>query len=296
MNCRNWILVIALMTVSFSGRTAVPENHVLPPERRAIEGGREVQILVGQEEIKPNINQSNIILTNHGLGNLFDVAAVGAKSRRTRTAEKIVVPLQAALAGYDFDSFIEQQTTISLTSIDWLIPTKLGFTKKISVDSRSVSLNAAASREVVFIEYEYGMSFNFDAIELNCRVSIADKEVGRDLKPIKQMRIEKMVYTQWHRVFVPLKNPSDEPEKNISRWSEDKAKLAIHALETALGHMQLMIKRGLTQSAQDQQTIEHGANIRKGVYTGNLIEKFDGNTLLWFKPTDQWVLVTAPIE
>ncbi|MES1196399.1 MAG: hypothetical protein ABUL58_05590, partial [Steroidobacter sp.] len=240
-------------------------------------------------------NKSNVAAAMGG-GLLWALVDAGVEAHRAKVAEETVKPLRDALIGYDFDSVIQQQTKATLAAIDWFMPSDYGFVKEINLDNRSAKLSATASKEMAFVDYEYGMSANFDALELNCRISIANKNVPHDSKPVARLYPDNLAYTQWHKVVVPLNNASKEMPENVSKWSANNAVLTKQGLETALKFVQDMIKRGLLQSAENQKVIEQGKRVVAGGYGGNLIEKTGDTTLLWLPmPNDQWVLVASPV-
>jgi len=294
MNKRISWLNIALLTAIATGCASVPKNHALAPEAHTIEGGREVQISVAQGEIKTNINQSNVAAAAGG-GLLMALIDAGVEAHRAKVAEEAVKPLRDALVGYDFDARAQASTKATLEEIGWFAPRDYGFVKEINADARSARLDATKSDEMAFVDYEYGMSADFDAVEVNFRVSIANRQTPPKTKPVTRLYAANLVYHQWHKVVIPLNGAAKDKDANVIRWSANGAALTKQALAASLTQAQSMIKRGLTQSAETSLAIPKGARTTAGGYTGSLIEKVGTTTLLWIPIQDQWVLIADPI-
>ena len=70
---RRWSLLAAIAVMAAAGPAlAGPPKTILPEAARAVEGGRQVEVLVSQSEIKSDINESNIT-TSTGVGLLWAV-------------------------------------------------------------------------------------------------------------------------------------------------------------------------------------------------------------------------------
>jgi len=272
---------------------STPTNHVLAPDARVVDGGREVQISSAQAEIQTNINTSNVARATGG-GALMALIDAGVEQHRATVAEAAIRPLRDALIGYDFDARVQEATKNTLTSLDWFGATEYGFAQEVTMVTRQHKLDATARNQIVFVDYAYAVSLDFNAIEVSVRFLLVDKPMpGQKAKSVT--RVSDLAYQQWHEVLVPLRDASDDKDANTRRWAADGGALAKLALESGLAQLQTMIKRGLTQSPDDARRNTKGAKVVAGGYAGLLIEKSDAYTMLWNQKRDQWMLVTNPI-
>jgi hypothetical protein len=289
----NYRIAVCALIALVSGCATLPKNHFLAPDGRTVAGGREVQVSVAQGEIKTNINKSHVAAAMGGglLGALIDV---GVEQHRATVAETEVAPLRNALIGFDYDTEVRSQTKETLTSLDWFGAQTFGFAKEVSPASRRNEVLQANTNQIAFVDYDYGVSVAFDAIELHSRISLANTHDPETLKG-KTARASELPYQQRHKVIVPLQGASTDMDANVQRWSANNGALAKQALEASLQHIQVMMKQGLNQSAEDAGKIPSNQKVTAGSYTGTLIEKTDSATLLWNSVTDEWIMVMAPI-
>jgi len=284
-----------------AGCISVP-NHSLTPLQREIEGGREVEVSVAQGEIKTNINSSGLAAVT---GGGFLAAAIDAsiEVHRAKLAESYAKPLRDALIEYDFDSKAQETTKRALTELSWLRSTDYSFVKEVSAENRSAKLDATNSKQMIFVDYEYELSVEFDAIEVNILVAIADKKIPSGYVPTGRLNPKNLVYQRWINVIIPLSNPSSVAEENVKRWAADDALLARQALNTSLESAYWMIKKSLSQFPEEERSIRKSKkidlsqyHIKSQTYSGRVIEQKDNASLLLLTwPDDKWVLLFNPI-
>jgi hypothetical protein len=282
------LLRLAALAFLVSGCATAP-NHVLAPAARSIDGGREVLVTVAQGEIKTNINKSNVAAAGGG-GLLLALVDVGIEQHRATVAEKAVTPLRDALIGFDFDSEVQSQTKATLNSLDWFGAQRFSFAKELTSQSRGNDMAHAQTKQVAFFDYDYGVSIDFDAIEVHLTVSVADKQAIAQNVPAN-----KLPYQQKHKVVIPLRGAANDKDENVRHWAADNAALAKRALGDGLRDIQGMMKQGLTQSADAAAKMAKGERVTAGSYSGALIDYSNGATTLWNSVTDEWVMVTSPI-
>jgi len=299
MSVRREGIFIAVLGALLSGCVSAPKNQSIPAEGRSIVGGREVQISVAQGEIKTNINASNMTAAAGG-GLLFALVDAGVESHRAGVAEQVAKPLRDALVGYDFDARAQERTKATLAELDWFAPRDYSFVKEINADARSAKLDAMASSQMAFVDYEYSLTPDFGAVEISVTVSLANKQAAPGQKPVTRLSAANLAYHQQSEVLIPLNNASKRKEENADRWAGNGAALAKQALDTGLTRVQAVIKRGLTQSANDlsalDQGMRHGKPTVAGGISGLLVETSNAGTLLWLgDPVYRLVLVTEPV-
>jgi hypothetical protein len=293
MATNNYLLALIMLLSVAANCVAATANHSLDPSARTVAEGREVRIAVAQSEMKGYILDSNWSVAG---GLLLALVDSGVESSRSKAAEKAIMPLRAALTGYDFDSKAQSTAEETFRSLDWFGATAFGFGKVVANAARSAQLDETLGQEMAFIDYEYGMSANFDAVELNINIVIASKHLKPNQTSLSRLNRDNLLYRQWHRVVVPLQGAGKKKEANVLLWSANEGSLAKHALEIALTKSQSMVRRGLLISASDANTLNKGKYTKIAGYGGFLLERGDEGTLIWAFGLDQWVLVTAPIS
>jgi hypothetical protein len=287
MNSSRLLHLVALAFL-VSGCATTP-NHALAPAARTLDGGREVLVTVAQGEIKTNINKSNVAAAGGG-GLLLALVDVGIEQHRATVAETAVAPLRNALIGFDFDSEVQSQTKATLNSLDWFGAQRFSFAKELTSQSRANDMAHAQTKQVAFFDYDYGVSIDFDAIELHLTVTVADKQAVA-----QNEAANKLPYQQKHKVVIPLRGAAKDKDENVRHWAADNAALAKRALEDSLRDIQGMVKQGLTQSADAVAKMAKSERVTAGAYSGTLIDYSNGATTLWNSVTDEWVMVTSPI-
>ena len=123
-------LSLFVSATSFAGLVSITvySSGAFPPEARTVEGGRDVQVVVSQAEIKPNIHISSITSATGG-GLLFAAIDAGVNNARAKDAELAIVPLRESLVGYDFDPRVQLASSNLLTGLGWFDPKQQKFSK-----------------------------------------------------------------------------------------------------------------------------------------------------------------------
>jgi len=264
------------------GATAAEHKNILSEQARAVDGGRSVQVLVAQEEIKSDINQSNIVVATGGglLGALIDA---GINSERAKKAEAAIQPVRAALAGYDVDALAQATTSNAIAKTPWFQPRSSAFGRDTTILGKSAALDASPTAQVAFFEYAYDTSPDFSSIRVSMTVQMASKAIPTGKKPEFRLQPKALAYAQTVTSVVSLASPSKVATENAAQWAADGGKLARKALAAGFDEVGLLIPRALTLSEADLTAMS--AKDKKvallGGYSGRIQEEAPSGTLLF---------------
>ena len=235
------LIACALSSVSVAGT----KNNFITPEARTVEGGREVLIIVGQSEIAPNINISNITAAAGG-GLLFALIDSGVNNARAKEAEKTIVPLREALLGFDFDPMAQGASSATLAGTSWLDMKQLRLTKDASAPALVAALDGATTSQIMVLRYEYETNAEFSAMVVSLDAQLVNKAVPKGKKPDARLQNKYLPFHQVLRSMVRLPNANDkDPAGNVKAWSADGGRAARAAVELGLQRCQELLQRSL---------------------------------------------------
>jgi hypothetical protein len=183
----------AAVICAFGSAQAANLLSILPVEGRVAEGGRSVQVVVAQSELKSNINPSDIVVATGGglLGALIDAEI---NNQRAKKAELVIQPLRAALVGLDVDALALETTKAGLGTLDWFQPTTVAFSRDNTVPAKVALLDASATNQVAFVEYVYDTSPDFSSIRVSVTIQLANKALAAGAKPDSRLRPRALAY------------------------------------------------------------------------------------------------------
>jgi len=246
------MLIACMGAICLSGTSlAAVTNNYIAPEARSVEGGRDVRIVVGQAEIKANINALNTTAAAGG-GLLFAMIDAGVNNARAKDAETFVVPLREALVGYEFDPRAEMASGMTLSGLDWFGAKQTQLSKDESGDATLAALDAAATPQLMVLRYSYETTADFSAILVHLNTQLVKKEIPAGKKPNARLNPKNLAFVQTVRsvILLPDANPKDA-SANVKAWSADGGRAARAALDLGIQRCQELLQRGLTQSAAD---------------------------------------------
>lgn len=246
-------LSLFVSATSFAGLVSITvfSSGAFPPEARTVEGGRDVQVVVSQAEIKPNIHISSITSATGG-GLLFAAIDAGVNNARAKDAELAIVPLRESLVGYDFDPRVQLASSNLLTGLGWFDPKQQKFSKDESPASILAAVDAAGTSQLMVLNYTYETSADFSALVVTMKGTLVNKAVPQGKKPEVRLQPKFLKWTQSVRSFIllPGANPKD-PAANVRAWSADKGAKARAALETGIDRCEHLMARSLAFSADE---------------------------------------------
>jgi hypothetical protein len=291
------VLGYLLLTLSVFAMTAcsvAPLKRSVPPAARDITGGREVQVSVIQREISTQITQSKVAAATGG-GLLMALIDAGVNQSRAKGAESTIGDLRTQLADYDFDAATVALTKGVITQVPWAGNTAPAFSKERSDATMLAALDKAATSEVTFFDYYYGLNPQFSELEVIAAVDIGSKAPPAGTTAAQRTMFKNLVYTRRFVIVTPLSAPSKEKSENVARWSHDKAALARRSIDAALVRLQALIVKGLLVTPEDEaRTNAMKGTTQVGTRIGKVIDKSDAGTLLQ-AADGPWVFVTPEI-
>ncbi|MDB5433636.1 MAG: hypothetical protein JWP35_4752 [Caulobacter sp.] len=255
---------------------------VLHQEARTVEGGRTVQVLVAQAEIKSDINPSNVVVATGGglLGALIDAKI---NSDRAKKAELLIQPVRVALTGFDVDALAVNATKTGLTDAGWFGAQTSAFGRDNSVLGKCSVLDASAAPQVAFFEYAYDLSPDFSSVRVSVTMSFAAKAIPAGKKSEARVAPKFVIYSQTLVSVVSLPNPSKDAAGNAARWSADNGKLARQALEMGFAETGVLMPRAFAMTEDDLKVMSgrDRKNTMAGGYMGRVQEESPSGTLLY---------------
>jgi hypothetical protein len=271
-----------LMGLCAASAAAAADHSFLPESGRAVDGGRSLEVVIAQAEIKSNINESNITAATGG-GLLPALIDAKINSDRAKRAEVEIQPLRAALTGFDVDGLAIQTTQGALAKADWFQAKPATLSRDSSITGESGALDASPTGQMAIFEYSYDTSPDFASIRVALRMQLANKAVSQGDKPESRLKPRNLAYSQKIVVVVSLPSASKDAVQNAGRWSADNGKLARQALTAAFGRLGDLTPRTLALSQADLKAM--GGHDKKyivmGGFGGRIQEQTASDTVLF---------------
>lgn len=277
-------LCLALACAPVGSAAIAAPAVVVTEQARTVPGGRAVQVLVAQSEIKSNINPSNLAVATGG-GLLGGLMAASQNASRTKKAEVLIEPVREALTDFDVDRLALEATTAAVAQVPWLQGAAISFAKDSSPVGKSQALDAIGASQVAFVEYTYDFSPDFADLRVVAKIEFADKALpaASATKPESRVSRKNLAYAQQVTAIVSLPAPVEEKAGNAAQWSADGAKAAREALTLAFAKMQELLPRtlALTGAEVDAMAAKTNPKSTVGGFGGRVQESATGETLLW---------------
>lgn len=278
------IIAMAMgLSLGFAARLAQagPANNYLAESARSVAGGRSVVVVLAQAEIKSNIVDSKVAMAAGG-GLLMALIDAGVNSARAKKAEEAILPMRTSLMGFDADALALSTTDKAVAALDWFGAKPASLTKDVSPAARLAALDAAATPQTAYFQYDYGASPDLAAVVVTATIQIAPHDVPAGKKPDDRLAPKFSVFTQTVRSVVVLPDAAKEPGPNAQRWAADNAALARQALTEGFAEVQALATRALLVSAEDlDKWKKTKSSSSAGGHSGKLVEQNDAGTLLF---------------
>jgi voltage-gated potassium channel Kch len=243
-------LAAVLLSLSAVQAVAATPKNILVETARPAEGGRTIQVLVGQEEMKSDINPSNVVVATGGglLGALVDA---GINAERAKKAEAAIQPVRAALTGYDADALARDTTAAALAKVTWFQPVATAFSRDTSIPGKIAVLDASATDQIAFFQYSYDVAPDFSSVRVAVNIQIASKTLPAGKKPDYRLQPKALIYTQTLTSVVTLPATAKDINENAGQWAADNGKLARQAIVAGFGELGQLIPQALALSEAD---------------------------------------------
>ncbi|HWE98336.1 MAG TPA: hypothetical protein VG248_00900 [Caulobacteraceae bacterium] len=278
------VAALSLATLGLcAGPAAAKRFRNLDEAGRTIDGGRAVEVIVAQGEIKSNIIVSQT--PGQGLVGALIAAAIDAKinSDRAHKAESAIQPLRAALNGYDVDAAAMSATQAGVDKTSWFKSQAMSVSRDESVPGRTVFLDASGKTQVAFFSYGYEMTPDFSAVRVTLEVEIVDRAAGQAAGSDHRFSHDSLPMFQ-HLVCVEvLPGATTLADDNVNRWAADNGKLARLALNAAFGDMKELIPRALELTDPEVKLMRGKDKKREtlGDYTGRIQDEGPTGQLMY---------------
>lgn len=276
-------ICLAIAGASVGSTAIAAPANVVAEGARTVQGGRAVQVLVAQAEIKSNINPSNIAAATGG-GLIGGALAASQNASRTKKAEALIEPVREALSDFDADRLAQDTTKAALAQVPWLQSAPISFSKDSSPVGKSSALDRLGTRQVAFVEYTYDFSPNFEELRVVAKVEFADKAMpAAATKPEARVNRKNLAYSQQVTTIVSLAAAVEEKAGNAAQWSAEGGRRAREALTLAFAQMEKLLPRTLALTADDVAAMGAKTNPKGtvGGFSGRLLKSPTGETLLW---------------
>lgn len=282
---RSRILLAGLMAVLVATPAApsmagVPK-YVLVETARPVADTRTVHVLVGQEELKSDINPSQVVVATGGglLGALIDA---GINAERAKKAEAAIQPLRAAMTGFDVDELAQASAKAAVEKLPWFQPGQMSFGRDVSQPGRIAVLDASQTAQVAFIEYVYDISPDFKGIRVSMTIQLANRVAPPKKSPAWRLG-SGLVYSQTVTSVVELSNAAGDVDGNVAIWSADGAAKAKAALALAFQNVAVLAPRAfeLTQAEVKRLNSKPFKTKTVSSFFGREIEADDSHILLF---------------
>lgn len=273
-------LCASVMPLSQAMASSTP-NYVTEAAR-TVDGGRAVQVVVGQGEIKSNIEP--VVVAGPGLLGALIAAGVASKMEadRAKKAEETITPVRDALSGFDTDGLAISTTKTALSHVDWMAADPVQFSKDSTTTGEGSVLDATTAGQVAFFNYSYDMTADFSSIRVTVGMQFANKAAADPDKP--EVRLNKPAYGASIITVVTLPNPDKDIVANATRWAADDGKLIKAALTQGFHGTETLIPRTLALSSEaDVKALNSKDKAKQfvGGFTGRLQERDGNHTLIW---------------
>lgn len=153
---RYWILALLIGALTTG---CVKQQVALSPENAGKVASSAVILVVGQEELEAEIEQSNMAGAMGG-GLLFALADVAINNSRSKSAEERVSPLRSKLSAIDFRKELKEELQSKLNG-SWLHITKVETTSALSSAERKKIFDNRAENAVLIIDATYKLTSDF---------------------------------------------------------------------------------------------------------------------------------------
>ena len=276
-------LMAAVLTVLTAAPvSAASPKNIFPEAARQVEGGRTLQVLVAQQEIKSDINKSNIAVAAGG-GLMMALIDAAVEAERAKKAEAAIVPLRAELQDFDADTLAMDTTKKVADQAPWLQPTTLTLGRDSSLVGKSGVLDASVTPQVAFFEYSYDVSPDFSSIRVGLNMQVANRAVAEGKKPESRLHPKQLAYAQTVTTVISLPSPSKNMAENAARWSADDGKLARQALAAGFEELAVLAPRALSLTEADLKTMaaRDKKNVVAGGFGGRLQEETPTGKLIY---------------
>ena len=223
---------------------------VLPAAARAIDGGRDIVVVVPQHQLYVDAGNPGIELPFMG-GPLWQEALKSAINAKTQTAheraEDSIGLLRDQLKDLDVATLATDATRKAISTVGWLGGQEVTFGSDGSGGATQPAADHRAS-QVMTVNYAYDLSSDLTGLIVTAKIQItSDPSPALSGGSSKRKRIfDQTVYS-----VVTLDSASKSPAENIRRWTAENGRLAREAMKRGFAEMAVLIPQALNLTEAD---------------------------------------------
>lgn len=273
-----WLCGASLLAVSAAHAAQAP--RFVAESARTVAGGRAIEVVVGQAEIRSSI-KSIISSTGGMVGGLL---GANIDAERGKKAEAEITPLRDQLIDFNTDDLALATTKNGLATVDWLQSGAIKFSKDATTHGKSTFLDAMDAQQAAFFIYTYDLAPDFSSLRVTISLQFANKALPENSSnPDARLSLNHLAYSQSITSVVVLPNAGSDIDANAQLWAADNGKLARGALTHAFANAEKLIPRTLALTDADIKAMKSGDKPREahGGYEGRVQDSSPGHTLMW---------------
>lgn len=257
-------------------------SSLLQEGSRLVPGGRSVEVVVSQGEIKPNAF-SAMAASGGAFGGLLGASIDAANGKE---AEQKITVVRDTLLDFDADGLAIDTTRKALAKLDWMQPGDVAFSKDSTARGYISFVNAGAQLQAAFFRYSYEMATDFTYVRVTVNMRFTDKAQAADGMKPDRLLADNTAYMQTIVCDIALPKPDENDEfgeANAALWAADDGKLVKQALVKAFSDIETFIPRTLALTDADFAAMSDKSKPKQEVHgaNGRVLESDDGHLLIW---------------
>jgi hypothetical protein len=238
-----------------TAKTATPKSFV-DAKTRDIVGGRKVLVVLASPEIEAGFDamtMSPAAIVFGYMGHRWGLDKINRE--RAERATPRVLPLRAALAGYDFNSRFYDELVPVVQSSSWLRGQDYERTASNDPDSLERELNDSNTRQMYVLSGDWYVDHHRQAICVELTATILVRKIPKGQYSEARLRDDYIPYRQSFRSVVYLPDIEKAAADDlIARWAADDARLARRALDVGLQRVRTMFAENIDADEQQAES------------------------------------------
>jgi hypothetical protein len=174
MQTRFGFISLFSLLVILSGCAATPTYNHLAAEARPLLNEVDVYLVVPQDEIYAQIDQSNVAAAGGG-GLLLALIDVAVESSRTKSAEELIQPVRDKLLDYDYAQVLATEVNSTLKSIEWLHAKDVVLLRSAADAQLNDLYGKSSASAVLYMTADYNLTSNFQSAVTSISLALYPK-------------------------------------------------------------------------------------------------------------------------
>jgi hypothetical protein len=250
INTRSWKLPACVIAMAISAGSLANPKVYATEQTRNIAGGRKVLFVIPQTSIQSTYDDWELsplaLLGIPALTVAGSLAEFGINRELAIGAEKRIVPLRAALEGYEFDGPMQAALMPIMESSSWVRPRDVELTRDASVKNILQELDGAQTRQMLGISPRYYADHRFRSLVVSVYTVILVQKIPKNRFSKSRLKAKYVPFQQTFRCIVYLPDSENgSAEDNLARWSADNGALARRALDLGRERVRALFAQNL---------------------------------------------------